>query len=79
MITINILGYKYDTLEDVENACTSCDVYYGIPKSPNDETQHYTNYHYAELNEPKFWYIYAYEGLFAVLGSPTQFDVNIEE
>jgi hypothetical protein len=79
MITINILGYKYDTLEDVENAQKSCDVYYGIPKSPNDETKHYVGYSYAELNEPAFWYMRYNDGLLPILGEPNEFEVIFEE
>jgi hypothetical protein len=71
-----INGYKYDTEQDAIDAREACDAYYGIPVSPDDVTQNWVDYQYAEYNEPQFWYIQYDNSLLPVLGEPTEFDVN---
>jgi hypothetical protein len=73
MASIN--GYKYNSEQDAINARESCDTYYGIPVSPDDVTQNWIDYQFAELNTPQFWYIVYDESLTPVLGQPTTFDV----
>jgi hypothetical protein len=68
-------GYKYQTETDAIAARQQCDAYYGIPKSPDDITQHWIDYNFAELNEPQFWYIAFDESLSAILGTPIEFEV----
>ena len=70
-----INGYKYTTEQDAINARKACDTHYGIPVHPDDVTQHWVNYHYAELNTPPFWYIAFDESLALILGIPSEFEV----
>jgi hypothetical protein len=71
----SIKGYKYTTETEAIAARQQCDAYYGIPKSPDDVTQHWVGYNFAELNEPQFWYIVFDESLTPILGTPTEFEV----
>ena len=70
-----INGYKYFLEQEAMNARESVDVYYGIPVSPDDITQHWIGYNFAELNEPQFYYITFDESLIPILGQPTEFEV----
>jgi hypothetical protein len=70
-----IKGYTYNTEQEAIYARESCDTYYGIPVSPDDITQNWINYQFAELNNPQFWYIIYDETLLPVLGQPTEFEV----
>lgn len=73
MASIN--GYQYTTEQEAINAREACDAYYGIPVSPDDVTQNWCDYQFAELNTPQFWYIVFDESLTPVLGTPTEFEV----
>jgi hypothetical protein len=73
MASIN--GYQYNTEQEAINARELCDTYYGIPVSPDDVTQNWVDYQFAELNTPQFWYIVFDESLLPVLGTPTEFEV----
>jgi hypothetical protein len=68
-------GYQYQTEQDAQDAQTACNTYYGIPVSPDDVTQNWVGYQYAELNTPTFWYIVYDESLLPVLGQPVEFEV----
>ena len=70
-----INGYKYNTEQEAINAREACDVYYGIPKTPEDITINWAEYQKASLNEPSFWYIVFDESLKVVLGNPKEFEV----
>jgi hypothetical protein len=70
-----IKGYQYNTEEEAITAREACDTYYGIPVSPDDVTQNWVDYQFAELNTPQFWYIVFDDSLLPVLGTPTQFEV----
>jgi len=70
-----MIGYQYTTELEAIAARQQCDEYYGIPASPDDVTQHWVGYNFAELNEPQFWYITYDVSLLPVLGDPTEFDV----
>lgn len=70
-----MLGYKYNTEQEAIAARQQCDAFYDIPKSPEDITQHWVDYNFAELNEPQFWYITYDVSLLPVLGDPTEFEV----
>lgn len=72
-----ITGYKYTNEQDAINAREQVDAYYGIPVSPDDVTQNWTDYQTANLNDPIFYYITFDESLRVVLGEPTTFDVII--
>lgn len=73
MASIN--GYQYITEQEAINARELCDTYYGIPVNPNDVTQNWVDYQFAELNTPQFWYIVFDESLTPVLGTPSEFEV----
>ena len=70
-----MLGYQYTTEPEAIAARESVDTYYGIPISPNDVTQNWVDYQFAELNIPQFWYIIFDESLTPILGQPTEFEV----
>lgn len=70
-----IKGYKYTTEQEAINARELCDAYYGIPVAPDDVTQNWVDYQFAELNTPQFWYIVFDESLTPVLGTPSEFEV----
>lgn len=71
----SINGYQYITEEEAINARELCDTYYGIPVSPDDVTQNWVDYQFAELNTPQFYYIIYDDSLLPVLGQPTNFEV----
>jgi hypothetical protein len=79
MITKNILGYKYNSEQEVIDAQKLCDEHYGIPVHPDDVTQHWCGYEEAYLNEPIFWFIRYDQSLVVVLGEPIDFEVNFPE
>lgn len=71
----SIKGYKYLSEQEAINARELCDTYYGIPVAPDDVTQNWVDYQFAELNKPPFWYIVFDESLLPVLGNPIEFDI----
>jgi hypothetical protein len=71
----SINGYQYSTEQEAINAREACDAYYGIPVAPDDVTQHWVDYNFAELNDPQFYYITFDESLLPILGEPTEFEV----
>jgi len=70
-----INGYKYIIEQEAITARESVDTYYGIPVTPDDVTQNWVDYQFAELNTPQFWYIVFDESLLVVLGTPSEFEV----
>jgi hypothetical protein len=71
-----INGYQYDTEQDAIDAREACDAYYGIPVAPDDITQNWVDYQFAEYDDPQFWYIVYDNSLLPVLGEPTEFEVT---
>jgi hypothetical protein len=71
----SINGYQYITEQEAINAREACDAYYGIPVAPDDVTQNWVDYQFAELNDPQFWYIVFDESLLPILGTPEEFEV----
>lgn len=71
----SIKGYKYQTETEAIESQKACDTYYGIPKHPDDITQHWCSYEFAELNDPQFWYITYDISLVPILGDPIEFEV----
>jgi hypothetical protein len=67
-----MLGYQYFTEQEAIDARKQCADYYGLPKSPEDETIYWVNYDYSELN---FWYIVFDESIEAILGKPINFEI----
>jgi hypothetical protein len=70
-------GYTYTNATDAEAAVQQCDIYYDIPKSPDDVTQHWVAYEYSQNDN--IYFILFDESLLPVLGEPIEFDVNLEE
>ena len=75
----SINGYKYTTENQAIEAKLQCNEYYHIPLNPNDVTQNWVDYQFAELNTPPFWYIVYDETLLPVLGTPIEFTVIYPE
>ena len=75
---MDITGYKYLTEAEAIDARSQCADFYGLPKTPEDETTYWVNYNEADLNTPIFWYIAFDESIEQILGEPTTFDVIIE-
>ncbi len=71
----SIKGYQYITEQEAINKRELCDTYYGIPVVPDDVTQNWVDYQFAELNTPQFWYIVFDESLAPILGTPIEFEV----
>jgi hypothetical protein len=67
-----INGYKYQIESEAIAARQTAATYMGLPV-PNGETLYWVNYNYSDLDG--FWYIQHVEGLEAVLGQPTEFEV----
>jgi len=70
-----MLGYQYFTEQDAIDARKQCADYYGLPKTPVDETIYWVDYNYSELN---FWYIIFDESIRIILGEPSIFEVTIK-
>jgi hypothetical protein len=70
-----VKGYQYITKQEAINSQKLVDAYYGIPVHPDDITQHWCGYSFAELNEPQFYYIKYDISLVPILGEPTEFEV----
>jgi hypothetical protein len=68
-------GYIFTTETEAIAAQKSCNTYYGIPVAPDDVTQNWVDYQFAELNTPQFWYIVFDKSLTPILGTPTEFEV----
>jgi hypothetical protein len=71
-----IKGYKYTTETEAISAQKACDTYYGIPVHPDDVTQHWCAYNFAELNKPQFWYITYDISLVPILGEPSDITIT---
>ena len=68
-----MLGYKYNTEQEAQNAVLLCDNYYGYP-NPDRLTQHACGYYYSE--QDNFYYTYYDESLEVVLGTPVEFEIT---
>jgi hypothetical protein len=73
---MEITGYKYTNEQDAIDARKECADYYGLPKSPEDETIYWVDYNTAQLDTPIFWYIIFDESIEMILGQPTEFNVT---
>lgn len=72
---MTITGYKYTNEQDAINARKQCADFYGLPKSPEDETIYWVDYIEATENSPVFWYIIFDESVRNILGEPIEFEV----
>ena len=66
-----MLGYKYNTIQEVQEAQSLCDMFYGYPKE-NSITQHWIDY-----NFDGFYYIIFDESIKELLGNPIEFEITI--
>ena len=71
----SINGYQYNTEQEAITARESVDLFYRIPVAPDDITQNWCDYQFAELNTPQFWYIVYDASLLPILGTATTFEV----
>jgi hypothetical protein len=71
----SINGYQYNTEQEAINARESVDLFYRIPVLPNDITQNWCDYQFAEFNTSQFWYIVYDASLLPILGTATTFEV----
>jgi len=74
-----INGYKYTIEQEAIDARKACADYYGLPKTPEDETLYWVDYNEAELDTPIFWYIVFDDSIKVILGTPTTFNVTFPE
>ncbi len=74
-----ITGYKYITEQEAIDARKQCADYYGLPKTPEDETLYWVDYNIAELDTPIFWYITFDASIEIILGTPITFDVTFPD
>lgn len=72
--TETILGYKYTLESQAVSARQQAADYAGLPV-PGGETLYWVNYQYAL--DDGFWFIEHVDGLEAVLGPASNFDVTI--
>ena len=73
---MQVTGYKYTNEADAIQARQDCADFYGLPKSPEDETIYWVDYIKASEDSPVFWYIIFDESVRSILGEPTTFEVN---
>ena len=73
---MEVNGYKYTTEVEAIAARKECADFYGLPKSPEDETLYWVNYNEATLDIPIFWYIVYVDGLEVIFGAPTEIEIT---
>ena len=78
-MTQEITGYKYLIEQEAIDARKLCADYYGLPKTPEDETLYWVNYNTAEYDTPIFWYITFDDSIEMILGAPATFEVTESE
>jgi hypothetical protein len=76
---MEVKGYKYTTEQEAIEARKQCANYYGLPKTPEDETLYWVDYNTAEDDTPIFWYIIFDNSIEIVLGTPKEFEVTFKE
>ena len=76
---MEVNGYKYTTEQEAIDARKYCADYYGLPKTPTDNTKYWVDYQEASLDTPIFWYIVYDSSIEDILGTPTTFEVTVED
>ena len=76
---MEVNGYKYTTEQEAIDARKDCADYYGLPKTPTDVTKYWVDYQEANLDTPIFWYIVYDSSIEDILGTPTTFEVTVED
>ena len=70
-------GYTFQNEQQAIKARQDAADYKGYPIRPGDTTIYWVNYSYSELDG--FYYIRHVEGLEAVFGQPTEFEVIVND
>jgi len=73
---MQVIGYKYTNEAEAKKARKECADFYGLPKTPTDETIFWVDYIKATENNPVFWYIIFDESVRTILGNPIKFEVD---
>tara|TARA_Y100001937_G_C7130430_1_gene337059 strand:- start:3614 stop:3859 length:246 start_codon:yes stop_codon:yes gene_type:complete len=73
---MEVTGYKYTNEAEAIEARKECADFYGLPKTPIDETLYWVDYNEATEDNPIFWYIIFDESIRGILGAPTIFTVT---
>jgi hypothetical protein len=73
---MQVIGYKYTNEAEAIKARKECADFYGLPKTPTDETIFWVDYIEATENNPVFWYIIFDESVRSILGNPIKFEVD---
>ena len=73
---MEVRGYKYTDEAEAIEARKECADFYGLPKTPSDETKYWVDYNEATEDQPIFWYIVFDESIRQILGEPTSFTVT---
>lgn len=73
---MQVIGYKYTNEAEAKKARKECADFYGLPKTPTDETIFWVDYIKATENNPVFWYIIFDESVRTILGDPIKFEVD---
>lgn len=76
---MEVNGYKYTTEQEAIDAKKDCADYYGLPKTPTYITKYWVDYQEANLDTPIFWYIVYDSSIEDILGTPTTFEVTVED
>ena len=76
---MEVNGYKYTTEQEAIDAKKDCADYYGLPKTPTYITKYWVDYQEANLDTPIFWYISYDSSIEDILGTPTTFEVTVED
>ena len=76
---MEVNGYKYTTEQEAIDARKDCADYYGLPKTPENTTKYWVDYQEANLDTPIFWYISYDSSIEDILGTPTTFEVTVED
>lgn len=67
-----MLGYIYNTIQEVHQVQLLCDNFYGYPKE-NSITQHWIDF---DFDGVKYYIIYD-ESIRDILGYPIEFEINM--
>ncbi len=74
-----INGYKYIVEQDAIDARKACADYYGLPTAPENTTKYWVNYETSYHDVPVFWYIIFDKSIEEILGTPSVFEITIDE
>jgi hypothetical protein len=73
---IEVLGWKFETLKEANDAVTRINNYYGVPYTPNSTTKDYAFYVTMPMFGTEFYYMVQSDDLQVVLGEPWLFIID---